>query len=60
MSTTNLCKPLVKSVYQKNNFSYFSSKTYNVGTQKKRLIETGLLSTQKQMLQIMGKKIFTI
>ena len=29
----------------KNYFSYFSTKTYVVGTQKKRLIETVLLST---------------
>ena len=34
-----------KNVYQKNN-SHFSTKTYVVGTHKKRLIETVLLSTQ--------------
>ena len=39
---------------------YFSTKTYVVGTQKNRLNETVLLSTQKHMLKIMGKKIFTI
>ena len=38
-------RPLVKSVYQKW-FSYFSTKTYVVGTQKNRLDETLLLSTQ--------------
>ena len=39
--------PLVKSVYQKNIFSYFSTKqSYVVGTQKNRLNETVLLSTQ--------------
>ena len=37
--------PLVKSAYQKKN-SYFSTKTYVVGTQKNRLNETVLLSTQ--------------
>ena len=30
----------------KNKFSYFSTKTYVVGTQKNRLNETVLLSTQ--------------
>ena len=39
-------KPVVKSAYKKNNFSYFSTKTYVVGTQKNRLNETVLLSTQ--------------
>ena len=34
------------SVYQKNYFSYFSTKTFVVGTQKNRLNETVLLSTQ--------------
>ena len=40
--------PFVKNVYKKNykQFSYFSAKTYVVGTQKNRLIETVLLSTQ--------------
>ena len=38
---------LVKSVYQKKKNSYFSSKTYVVGTQKNRLNETALLSTKK-------------
>ena len=38
-------RPLVKRVLQKNNF-YFSTKTYVVGTQKNRLNETVLLSTQ--------------
>ena len=33
-------------VYQKNNFFYFSANTYVVGTQKNRLNETVLLSTQ--------------
>ena len=36
-------RPLVKNAYQKNNFS---TKTYVVGTQKNRLNETVLLSTQ--------------
>ena len=38
--------------------SYFSTKTYVVGTQKNHLNEMVLLSTQN-MLKIMGKKIFT-
>ena len=37
-------RPLVKSVYQKNCFSYFSTKKYVVGTQKNHLNETVLLS----------------
>ena len=32
--------PLVKSAYRKNIFSYFSTKTYVVGTQKNRLDES--------------------
>ena len=32
--------------FSKNLFSYFSTKTYVVGTQKNRLIKTVLLSTQ--------------
>ena len=39
--------------------SYFSTKTYGVGTQMNRLNETVLLSTQN-LLKLMGKKIFTI
>ena len=38
-------RPLVKSAYQKK-ISYFSTKTYLVGTQKNRLDETVLLSIQ--------------
>ena len=43
-------RPLVKSVYQKKYFSYFSTKTYVVGTQKNCLNETVLLSTQNIFL----------
>ena len=39
-------RPLVKSVYQKNIFFHFSTKTYVAGTQKNRLNETVLLSTK--------------
>ena len=39
----------------KNSFSYFSTKTNVVGTQKNRLNEMVLLSTQNKL---MGKKIF--
>ena len=41
-------------------FFYFSTKTYVIGTQKNRLNETVLLSTQKQMVKLMSKKILTI
>ena len=37
----------IKLVTEKIKFSYFSAKTYVVGTQKKRLNETVLLSTKK-------------
>ena len=40
--------------------SYFSFKTYGVDTQKNRLKETVLLSTNNIMIKIMSKKIFTI
>ena len=36
--------------------SYFSTKTYVVGTQKNRLHKTFLLSTQNIRLKIIGKK----
>ena len=39
----------------KNIFSYFSTETYVMGTQKDRLNETVLLGTQN-MLQLSGKK----
>ena len=41
-------------------FSYFSSKTYVVGTQKNRLNETGFYENPKHMLKLTGKKLFTI
>ena len=44
---------LMLRVRTKNQFSYFSSKTYIVGTQKNRLNE-------KHMLKLMGKKILTL
>ena len=43
----------------KNSFSYFSTKTNVVGTQKNRLNETICLSVQN-MLKLIVKKIFTI
>ena len=43
----------------KNLFSYFSTKTYVVGTQKNRLMET-FFEHPKHMLELMGEKIFTI
>ena len=48
-----------KSAYPKK-ISYFSTKTYVVGTQKNRLIETFFLSTQNIILKGLDKKIFTI
>ena len=47
-----------KSVYWKSIF-YFSSKTHVLGTQKNRLNETVLLSTQN-MFKLMGKKLISI
>ena len=49
-------KPLDKSTYQKNNFLILSTKTYVVGTQKNRLIETGLLSTQNICQELWVRK----
>ena len=49
----------VRKITEKK-MSYFSIKTYVVGTQKNRHNETVLLSTQKHMLKIVDKKIFTI
>ena len=40
-------------------FSYFSTKTYDAGTQKNRLNETGFMSIQN-MIKSNDKKIFTI
>ena len=61
------CLPmtLVKNAYQKNIFIYFSTKTYVVGTQKNRLNERVLLSTQnicynwwvRKYLQFYAQKI---
>ena len=42
-------------VYNGKYFSYISTKTYVVGTQKHRLDETFLLN----MLKLVGKKILT-
>ena len=42
----SILRTLVKSAYPKRYFSYFSANTYVVGTQKNRLNETVLLSTQ--------------
>ena len=49
---------LAKSVYQKI-VSYFSTKTYVVGTQNNRLNET-FFERPKHLLKTDGKKIFTI
>ena len=45
-----------------NYFSYFSTKTYVVGTQKNRLDETVLCSFEhpKHMFKLMDKKIIAI
>ena len=42
-----------------NTENNFTTKTYIVDTQKKRFIETVLLSNQN-MLKLIGQKIFTI
>ena len=44
-------RPPDKSAYKKIIFSYFSTKTYGVGTQKNR---------SKHMFKLMGKKIIAI
>ena len=51
-------RPPDKSVYRIFYFSYFSTKTYVVGTQKNHLDEMVLLSTQN-VFKLMGKKIIT-
>ena len=51
-----LVRPPDRSAYWKKYFSYFSTKTYVVSTQKNRLNETVLLSTQKHMLKLIGKE----
>ena len=48
-------RTLVECITNYNYFSYFSTKTYVVGTQKNCLNEH-----PKHMLKLMGKKIFTI
>ena len=59
--THGLCiRPLYKSVYWKYYFLYFSYKSYVVGTQKNRLNEMVLLSTQNTCLKLIGKKIIAI
>ena len=42
------------------SYMYFSTKTYVVGTQKNRLNETVLLSTQNTCLNCLGQKIIII
>ena len=59
-TAVSIPRPLVKSTYQKMYFSYFSTKTYVVGTQKNRLNETVLFEHPKHMIKLSGKKIFTI
>ena len=49
LAYTYMIGHLVKSAFQ-NFFSYFSTKTYVVGTQKISLNETVLLSTQNKCL----------
>ena len=49
--------PLGKSVYFKIKFYYFSSNTFNVGTQNNRLNEAFLLSTLSNIKVSKGAKI---
>ena len=56
---TNLWASRKEYVNKKNHFSYFSMKTYVVGTQNNHLNESSF-EHQKQMLKKMGKKMFTI
>ena len=43
-----------------NYFSYLSTKTYVVGTQKNRLNDKGSSEQPKHMLKLMSKKIITV
>ena len=52
-------RPPNKCVKSRNYFSYFSTKTYVVGTQKNRLNETILLSSKKHMFKLIDKKLST-
>ena len=54
-----LIRPQDKSVYLKKYFSYFSTKTCVVGTQKNLLID-GSFDHPKHMFKLMDKKIITI
>ena len=49
-------RPLVNSVYRKKYFSYFSTKTYVVGSQKNRLNELVLLSPQNICFRLWVRK----
>ena len=51
-----ILRPLVKSAYLKNNFLISQPKRYVVGTQKNRLNETVLLSTQNICNKIWVRK----
>ena len=53
-------RPPDKSVYWKIIFFISHAKQYVVGTQKNRLNETVLLTTQNTRLNLMGKKIIKI
>ena len=60
---TVLRRKFLLRVHNAKLFSYFSTKTYVVGTQKNCLNETVLLSTKtyvKTPVKLVGKKIFTI
>ena len=49
---TGYLKAFRKECVSKNEFSYFCTKTYVVGTQKNHLNETLLLSTQKKCFNL--------
>ena len=54
-----LCRPLVKSEYQKNNF-LISQPKYMLWILKRTVSMRGSFEHPEHMLKIMGKKIFTI
>ena len=60
LSPVDISLNLIESAYQNFFFSYFSTKTYGVGTRKNHLNEIVFSEHPKQMLKLMGKKKFPI
>ena len=60
MKKRDVCFAYCIQAPTENYFSYFSTKTYVVGTQNNRLNETVLLSTHNTCFKLIGKKIIAI